>query len=108
MNAVYQLQPMIFKQLLKLLLSVLIIVDDISIIYHPLGATLAHDVKGSQYCEFFNETLCSGEFKEECVEKEECAPHDPDKRNHCYVLWQYDSITQKSTIKLKVRDLSKL
>lgn len=65
------------------------------------GLTNAHDVKGSQYCEFYNETMC-GEFKEDCVERETCGPHDPDKRNHCYVLWQYDSVTLKSTIKLKV------
>ncbi|XP_058804679.1 activin receptor type-2A [Phymastichus coffea] len=61
----------------------------------------AHDVKGSQFCQFYNETMCGGEFREDCVEREQCGPHDPDKRNHCYVLWQYDSITHKSTIKLK-------
>lgn len=46
--------------------------------------------------------MCGGEYREDCVEKEQCGPHDPDKRNHCYVLWQYDNYTQKSTIKLKV------
>ncbi|XP_014214028.1 activin receptor type-2A [Copidosoma floridanum] len=77
------------------------IVTLLCIILGLLGPISAHDVKGSTYCEFYNETMCGGEFKEDCVEKEMCGPHDPDKRNHCYVLWQYDSVTQKSTTKLK-------
>lgn len=66
------------------------------------GPATAHDVKGSTYCEFYNDTMCGGELREDCFEKEQCGPHEPDKRNHCYVLWQLDSITKKSTIKLKV------
>ncbi|XP_063974478.1 activin receptor type-2A [Diachasmimorpha longicaudata] len=61
-----------------------------------LSLVSGHDVKGSTYCEFYNETMCSG-----CSEREECTPHEPDRRNHCYVLWQIDDVTKKSTIKLK-------
>ncbi|CAL7934195.1 unnamed protein product [Xylocopa violacea] len=65
-----------------------------------LGSTLGHDVKGSQVCEFYNETLCTTS-QQECSGREECGPHDPGKRNHCYVLWQIDNVTKKSIIKLK-------
>ncbi|XP_043267796.1 activin receptor type-2A-like [Venturia canescens] len=65
-----------------------------------LGTISGHDVKGSAFCEFYNETMCA-ESQQGCSEREECIPHDPDKRNHCYVLWQFDSATKKSTIKLK-------
>ena len=63
--------------------------------------TLGHDVKDSSYCEFYNSTSCA-ESQQGCFEKEECSPREPDKRNHCYVLWRYDSATKKSTIVLKV------
>lgn len=66
-----------------------------------LGPTLGHDVKGSSVCEFYNETMCA-ESQQECSGREECGPHDPGKRNHCYVLWQIDNATKKSIIKLKV------
>ncbi|KAF7408234.1 hypothetical protein HZH66_002771 [Vespula vulgaris] len=65
-----------------------------------LGVALGHDVKGSKFCEFYNETMCT-ESQQGCSGKEECGPHDPDKRNHCYVLWYIDSVTKKSIIKLK-------
>lgn len=45
--------------------------------------------------------MCT-ESQQGCSGKEECGPHDPDKRNHCYVLWYIDSVTKKSIIKLKV------
>ena len=93
-----------FQRLLFLIFQIFILNKNVYII---VGPAIAHDVKGSQYCEFYNETMCGGEFREDCVEKEQCGPHDPDKRNHCYVLWQYDSVTQKSTIKLKVNNLNK-
>ncbi|XP_043286435.1 activin receptor type-2A-like [Venturia canescens] len=65
-----------------------------------LGQAIGHDVKGSAFCEFYNETMCT-ESQQGCPEREECIPHDPDKRNHCYVLWQFDNTNKKSTIKLK-------
>ncbi|XP_032690994.1 activin receptor type-2A [Odontomachus brunneus] len=58
------------------------------------------DIKGSAFCEFYNETMCA-ESQIGCSGKEECVIHDPDKRNHCYVLWQIDNVTKKSIIKLK-------
>ncbi|OAD56234.1 Activin receptor type-2B [Eufriesea mexicana] len=65
-----------------------------------LGPTLGHDVKGSSVCEFYNETMCT-ESQQECSGREECGPHDPGKRNHCYVLWQIHNVTKKSIVKLK-------
>ncbi|KAJ8676304.1 hypothetical protein QAD02_012091 [Eretmocerus hayati] len=66
-----------------------------------LGSTSAHDNKGSTHCEYYNETLCGGDYKD-CMEEEHCTPPEqPEKRNHCYVIWQYDNVTQKSTLKLK-------
>ncbi|XP_014232014.1 activin receptor type-2B [Trichogramma pretiosum] len=65
------------------------------------GYPIEHDVKGSETCEFFNETMCNGEYKDGCSDIERCTPQEPGKRNHCYVLWQYDRVTQNSTIKLK-------
>lgn len=46
--------------------------------------------------------MCT-ESQQECSGREECGPHDPGKRNHCYVLWQIDNVTKKSIIKLKVQ-----
>lgn len=45
--------------------------------------------------------MCA-ESQQECSGREECGPHDPGKRNHCYVLWKIDNVTKKSIIKLKV------
>lgn len=69
-----------------------------------LGSTsdaLGHDVKGLRYCEFYNATKCT-EMQQGCTEREECLTPEPGKRNHCYVLWQYDNSTKKSSIILKV------
>lgn len=66
-----------------------------------VGTIFGKDIKGSVFCEFYNETLCA-ESQQECSGREECILHDPDKRNHCYVLWRVDNATKKTTIKLKV------
>ncbi|XP_066600367.1 activin receptor type-2B [Prorops nasuta] len=65
-----------------------------------LGITFGHDLKGSGFCEFYNETSCL-EAKEGCTEREECDPPEPNKRNHCYVVWRLDNETKKSVIQLK-------
>ncbi|GAB1859890.1 Serine/threonine-protein kinase receptor [Camponotus japonicus] len=65
-----------------------------------LGTIFGKDIKGSTYCEFYNETSCTDPDKN-CSEREECIVQDPDKRNHCYVLWSVDSVTNKTIIKLK-------
>ena len=62
---------------------------------------LGHDIKGSTYCEFYNSTKCI-DSEEGCSGREECGTSDPDKRNHCYVLWKYDSVLKTSDIVLKV------
>lgn len=67
--------------------------------------TLGHDIKGSTHCEFYNSTKCI-EGEEGCSGREECAPSEPDKRNHCFVLWKYDSSLKESKIVLKVCSLS--
>ncbi|KAL6446082.1 hypothetical protein ACFW04_001024 [Cataglyphis niger] len=66
-----------------------------------LGTIFGKDIKGSAYCEFYNETLCAESHQNCTEEREECVVHDPDKRNHCYVLWSVDNITKKTVIKLK-------
>lgn len=66
--------------------------------------TLGHDIKGTSYCEFYNGTACP-ESQPGCIEREECSPSEPDKRNHCYVVWKYDKETKKSTAVLKVCSL---
>lgn len=65
-----------------------------------LGMTIGHDIKGTSYCEFYNGTACP-ESQPGCIEREECSPSEPDKRNHCYVVWKYDRETKKSTAVLK-------
>lgn len=47
--------------------------------------------KGSTFCEFYNGT----------TGREECTVQNPDKRNHCYVLWSLDNVTKETVIKLK-------
>lgn len=49
-------------------------------------------------CEYYNETLCM-EYGEGCNTTQACEKTDPDKRNHCYVLWQNNTIG--FTIKMK-------
>lgn len=66
--------------------------------------TIGHDIKGTSYCEFYNGTACP-ESQPGCIEREECSPSEPDKRNHCYVVWKYDRETKKSTAVLKVCSL---
>ncbi|XP_020712130.2 activin receptor type-2A isoform X2 [Athalia rosae] len=65
-----------------------------------LGTSSARDVKGSTYCEFYNETTCT-DPQQACSRREECGPHDSDKRNHCYVLWERNNVTGQTAIKLK-------
>ncbi|XP_071444797.1 activin receptor type-2A isoform X1 [Hetaerina americana] len=50
-------------------------------------------------CEYYNATLCQTS-RQGCNETQECAQTEPDKRNHCYVLWQ-NSSDGKPYIKLK-------
>ncbi|XP_011704500.1 PREDICTED: activin receptor type-2A isoform X2 [Wasmannia auropunctata] len=65
-----------------------------------LGSVSAKDIKGSVFCEFYNDTLCA-ENEEECLRTEECVQLDVDKPNHCYVLWGVNATTQETIIKLK-------
>ncbi|XP_012533015.1 activin receptor type-2A [Monomorium pharaonis] len=64
------------------------------------ASTYAKEIKGSVYCEFYNDTMCA-ENEQDCSKQEECAQHDPDKRSHCYVLWTMNSTTKETIIKLK-------
>lgn len=66
-----------------------------------LESISAKDIKGSAFCEFYNDTMCA-ENEQECSGREECVLHDPEKRNHCYVLWTMNSTTKETIIKLKV------
>ncbi|XP_046735488.1 activin receptor type-2A isoform X1 [Diprion similis] len=64
------------------------------------GTSFAHDVKGVTYCEFYNESMCVDQQKN-CFKQEECSPQESEKRNHCYVLWERNSTTGQTNIKLK-------
>lgn len=66
------------------------------------NAIVAHDIKDVTYCEYYNETMCV-DPQQECFTREECSPHDTDKRNHCYVLWERNATSGQTNIKLKVR-----
>jgi len=50
-------------------------------------------------CEYYNETSCQ-ESKQACFETQECEQPEPEKRNHCFVLWHNNSMG-KPYIKLK-------
>ncbi|PSN46089.1 Activin receptor type-2B [Blattella germanica] len=50
-------------------------------------------------CEYYNDTLCQ-ETEEHCFKIQDCEQPEPEKRNHCFVLWQNDSVG-KPYIKLK-------
>ncbi|XP_011303317.1 activin receptor type-2A-like [Fopius arisanus] len=64
------------------------------------GMVFSQDVKGATICEFYNATLCA-ESKEDCTYREECPPPPIGKRNHCYVLWQHNNVTNTSILKMK-------
>lgn len=47
-------------------------------------------------CDSNNDTQCVP-----VVQKEECPPAENDKSTHCFVLWQYDNVTNTAVIKVK-------
>lgn len=51
-------------------------------------------------CEYYNHTICQDTGKG-CNETEYCEVAEPNKRNHCYVLWQ-NSSSGELQIKFKV------
>ncbi|CAG9136558.1 unnamed protein product [Plutella xylostella] len=62
----------------------------------------------THYCAFYNESQplpCSPSEDPTCVpappEREECAPMEADKSNHCFVLWHYNNITGTAVVKFK-------
>lgn len=61
----------------------------------------------TRYCEFFNSSvsLCEESENSTCpprtVIKDACLPTEPDKSNHCFVVWHYDNITNTATVKVK-------
>lgn len=67
-----------------------------------LGWGAGHAIVVTTRCEFHNDTLCAEtQGGAGCNETQECEPPEPEKRTHCFVLWQNDS-TGKPFIKLKV------
>lgn len=64
-----------------------------------IGAS-SSNVATTARCEYYNDTLCQ-ESKQACFETQECEQPEPEKRNHCFVLWQNNSMG-KPYIKLKV------
>lgn len=67
---------------------------------HPLPPKPGPGTIETQYCEAYNATGCdSNSNSSDCFTREDCGPHDPDKRNHCFVLWHNNTGTV--TLKLK-------
>lgn len=68
-----------------------------------VGWGSGHAIVVTTRCEFHNDTLCAEtQGGAGCNETQECEPPEPEKRTHCFVLWQNDS-TGRPFIKLKVR-----
>uniref|UniRef100_A0A1B6M5B9 Serine/threonine-protein kinase receptor n=1 Tax=Graphocephala atropunctata TaxID=36148 RepID=A0A1B6M5B9_9HEMI len=66
-----------------------------------LGWGAGHAILVTTRCEFHNDTLCAESLGGQgCNETQECDPPEPEKRTHCFVLWQNDSLG-KPFIKLK-------
>lgn len=57
-------------------------------------------VPSTTQCEFYNQTACTSANPEGCFSVQKCDSPEPEKRSHCYVLWQNNS-TGKPYIKLK-------
>lgn len=61
----------------------------------------------TRQCEFFNgsqTSTCDTAKNSTCVPnviKEECQPVEADKSNHCFVLWQFDNVTNTAYPKVK-------
>lgn len=62
------------------------------------GVSWSHSIVTTR-CEYHNDTLCQDEGRG-CNETQECEQSEPEKRNHCYVLWNNTS-SGKPHIKLK-------
>lgn len=81
-------------------------ISETSISFAAIAQTMdvpSSPVPGSletHYCEFFNDTSCT-QNSSNCSTREECKPHESDKRNHCFVLWHTDNTTAVMTVKLK-------
>lgn len=58
-----------------------------------------HAIAVTKRCEFHNDTMCQ-ELGNGCNETQECN-NDENKRHHCFVLWQNNSMGQPY-VKLKV------
>uniref|UniRef100_A0A1B6CZD7 Serine/threonine-protein kinase receptor n=1 Tax=Clastoptera arizonana TaxID=38151 RepID=A0A1B6CZD7_9HEMI len=66
-----------------------------------IGWGRSHAIKWTTKCEFYNNTLCDESMGiNGCNETIECERPEPDKRTHCYVLWQNNS-DGKAFIKMK-------
>ncbi|XP_063827655.1 activin receptor type-2A-like [Ostrinia nubilalis] len=61
----------------------------------------------TRFCEFYNDTKppCDPSTDSSCTPVaptvEECQPTETDKSSHCFVLWQYDNITNTAYPKFK-------
>lgn len=60
----------------------------------------------TKFCEFHSSQPvdCDPNNDTQCVppvQKEECPPAENDKSTHCFVLWQYDNVTNTAIIKVK-------
>lgn len=66
-----------------------------------IGWSAGHAILVTTRCEYHNETLCAETAGAEgCNETQECDKPEPEKRIHCFVLWQNNS-DGKPYIKLK-------
>ncbi|XP_008203921.2 activin receptor type-2A-like [Nasonia vitripennis] len=65
-----------------------------------LGAVQAQDVENA-YCESYNLLTCNDENKEKCVTQQKCGPKGPETHNHCFTLWELNSVTGDSKVHMK-------
>lgn len=75
----------------------------VSVVFSYVNASIITNPKSTPittHCEYYNGSACANGSGPGCPEKEECSPHDPGKRNHCFVLWHLEPNGER-TIKLK-------
>lgn len=71
----------------------------------PLEENIPPRPKGgvtTRTCEFYNGShTCDPVNNSTCTFKEECLPAEADKSVHCFVLWQFNNVTNTSYAKVK-------
>ncbi|XP_053605316.1 activin receptor type-2A-like [Plodia interpunctella] len=82
----------------KMILHIILLFVGTALAVPPTEETLPPRPKEggitTRYCEFYNGSKTP-------PEKEECRPTETDKSNHCFVLWQFNNVTNTAEPKYK-------